>query len=101
MYNIIQCIVSCFLGFMHTCTVIESMHHTLQCFFQDFDEGGGGQKYVNTNWGGGGGGACNRGAKRLMTHFVGHMHARGCGGMLPQNFLPPEISFPANCQYKP
>ena len=39
-----------------------------QCFFQDFDEGGGGeQKYVNSNFRG----ACNRGAKRLMTHFEG------------------------------
>ena len=47
---------------------------------------GGGQKYVNSNWGGGGGGgACNRGAKRPMTHFVGHMLG-GCGGMLPRKF---------------
>ena len=31
--------------------VVELLRHS-QCFFQDFDEGGGGQKYVNSNfWG--------------------------------------------------
>ena len=42
----------------------------------------GGQKYVNSNFGG----ARNRGAKRPVTHFVGHMLG-GSGGMLPQKIL--------------
>ena len=44
-------------------------------FLSGFDEGGG-PKYVNSNFfwgGGGGGGACNRGAKRPVTHKLGHM----------------------------
>ena len=49
-----------------------------QCFFQDFDEGGGGQTYVNSNFGG----ACNRAAKRPVAHEVRHMLGRS-GGMLP------------------
>ena len=44
--------------------------------------GGGGQKYVNNNfWG-----ACNRGAKRPMTHKVGHMLG-GSWGILPYKIL--------------
>ena len=51
---------------------------------------GGGQKFVNSNFGG-----HAIGAQRCpVTHRVGHMLG-GSGGMLPQNFLPPEISFPA------
>ena len=46
----------------------------------------GGGKSMLTVIFGGGGGACNRGAKRPMTHFVGHMLG-GCGGMLPQKIL--------------
>ena len=42
----------------------------------------GGQKYVNCNFGG----ARNRGAKRHVTHKVGHMLG-GSGGMLPQKIL--------------
>ena len=46
----------------------------------------GGQKYVNSNFGG----ARNRGAKRPVTHKVGHMLG-GSGGMLPQKI---EIFYP-------
>ena len=53
-----------------------------QCFFQDFDEGGG-QKYVNSNFGG----ASNRGTKRPVTHKVGGVW----GHAPPENF---EIFYP-------
>ena len=54
----------------------------------------GGQKYVNSNFGG----ARNRGAKRPVTHEVGHMLG-GSGGMLPQKilrFLTPWNQFSCN-----
>ena len=45
--------------------------------------GGGGQKYVNINFGG----ARNRGAKRPVHDPRSGSHARGSGGMLPQKIL--------------
>ena len=48
----------------------------------------GGQKNVNSNFGG----ACNRGAKRPVTHEVGHMLGGGVWGHAPpENF---EIFYP-------